>query len=110
LVRSDIIVRSCSATAARMCSVSRVACGLSTATNSTPESISAAMKAKLRESRSSFATTSLAFSFLQAARAARSCGRLSDRLPLAALRLDVLGFGPPVAAVQVIGDGRALRF
>ena len=35
----EIIMRSCSATAARMCSVSRVACGLSTATNSTPESI-----------------------------------------------------------------------
>jgi hypothetical protein len=41
LVRSEIIVRSCSATAARMCSVNRVACGLSTATNSTPESMSA---------------------------------------------------------------------
>ena len=41
-----------------------------------------AMKAMLRDSRSSLATTSLALSFLQAASAAASCGRLSLRLPL----------------------------
>ena len=50
LVRDAIISRSCSATAARMCRVSRVACGLSQATNSTPASIMAAMKATLRDS------------------------------------------------------------
>ena len=37
LVRSEIASRPCSATAARMWMVSLLACGLSTATNSTPE-------------------------------------------------------------------------
>ena len=37
LVRSEIISRSCCATAARICTVSLFACGLSTATNSTPD-------------------------------------------------------------------------
>jgi hypothetical protein len=36
LVRSEIASRTCSATAARMWMVSLLACGLSTATNSTP--------------------------------------------------------------------------
>src|SRR5262249_30578730 len=67
LVRSEIISRSCSATAAKMCTVSLLACGLSTATNSTPDSMSAAIKARFRDNRSSFAMTSLALCFLQAA-------------------------------------------
>jgi hypothetical protein len=41
----------CSATAARICNVRRVACGLSQATNSTPESIIVAMNATFRERR-----------------------------------------------------------
>jgi hypothetical protein len=61
LVRSEIISRSCCATAARICTVSLFACGLSTATNSTPDSISVAMYAKLRLSRFSLAMTNLAF-------------------------------------------------
>jgi hypothetical protein len=48
-VRSLIASRSCSATAARMWMVSLLACGLSVATNSTPESIRVAMKARLRD-------------------------------------------------------------
>jgi hypothetical protein len=58
-----------------------VACGLSQATNSTPESIIVAMKATLRESRSSLAMTSRALCFRQAARAFASSGR-SLRVPL----------------------------
>ena len=54
----EIISRSCSATAARMCIVSLVACGLSQATKSTPESISDEMNATLRANRSSLAMTS----------------------------------------------------
>ena len=48
-VRETIISRSCSATAARICRVSRVAWGLSQATNSTPASVMAAMNATLRD-------------------------------------------------------------
>jgi hypothetical protein len=81
LVRAEIISRSCSATAARMWSVRRVACGLSQATNSTPASIMVAMNATLRESRSSLAMTSRALCFRQAARAFCSSGR-SLRLPV----------------------------
>jgi hypothetical protein len=44
LVRSEIASRSRSATAARMWMVSLLACGLSTATNSTPESIRVATR------------------------------------------------------------------
>src|SRR6516162_11210439 len=68
LVRSEIASRSCSATAARMWMVSLLACGLSVATNSTPESIRAAMKARW-DRRSSFAMQSLALWRRQAARA-----------------------------------------
>jgi hypothetical protein len=46
LVRSLIAARSCSATAARMWTVSLLACGLSAAMNSTLLSISVAMKAR----------------------------------------------------------------
>jgi hypothetical protein len=42
--RSEIASRLCSATAARMWMVSLFACGLSTATNSTPESIRVATR------------------------------------------------------------------
>jgi hypothetical protein len=80
-VRALMISRSCWATAAKICTVSLFACGLSTAMNSTPESMSVAIKARLRDRRSSLAMTSLAFSFLQAASALSSSGR-SLRLPL----------------------------
>ena len=49
-VRELICSRSCSAKAASMCSISFEACGLSTATNSTPLSMRLAMKATLRAS------------------------------------------------------------
>src|SRR5262249_37565586 len=75
LVRWAIISRSCCATAARMWIVSLLACGLSTATNSTPESIRVAMNARFRDRRSSFAITSLARCFLHAVKAAASWGR-----------------------------------
>jgi hypothetical protein len=42
-----------------------LACGLSTAMNSTPESINVAMKARLRNRRSSLAMTSLALCFFR---------------------------------------------
>ena len=80
-VRAAIISRSCSATAARMCRVRRVAWGLSQATNSTPESIMVAMKATLRESRSSLAIIRRALCRRQADSAFRSSGQLL-RLPL----------------------------
>jgi hypothetical protein len=44
--------------------VSLFANGMSVATNSTPDSIKVEMKATLRESRSSFATTSFPFQLL----------------------------------------------
>jgi hypothetical protein len=59
-VRAEIISASCSATAARTCTVSRFACGRSTATNSTPLSIKFEIKATFRASRSSFAMISVA--------------------------------------------------
>jgi hypothetical protein len=80
-VEEAVRARSCSATAARMWSVRRVACGLSQATNSTPESIMVAMNATFRESRSSLAMTNRALCFRQAARAFCSSGR-SLRLPV----------------------------
>ncbi len=59
-VRSEIAFASCSATAAIMWIVSRFACGKSTASNSTPASISADTNATLRASRSSLAMISVA--------------------------------------------------
>ena len=61
--------------------VNLLACGLSTAMNSTPESMSVAMNAKLRDRRSSLAMTSLALCFLQAVSAFSNSG-LSFRFPL----------------------------
>jgi len=55
LVRCEIISRSCSATAARIWTVSRFAIGISHATNSIPLSIRVAMNATLRDSRSNLA-------------------------------------------------------
>src|SRR5262245_57682007 len=69
LVRSLIAPRSCSATAARMWTVSLLAWGLSAAMNSTLLSISVAMNARLRDKRSSLAMTSLALCLRQAASA-----------------------------------------
>ncbi len=82
-------------TAAKMWMVNLLACGLSTAINSTPESISVAMKAKFRDRRSSLAMTSFAFCFLQSARAG-----LSFRFPLSisvnsAMRVDRLAVRRP---------------
>lgn len=56
--------------------------GLSTSTNSTPESMRVATKARFRESRSSLAMTSRALCLVQASMARASSGR-SDFLPLA---------------------------
>jgi hypothetical protein len=95
LVRCEIISRSCSATAARMWIVSLVACGLSTATNSTRDSIKADRNATLRESRSSLATTSLHFSLRQSASASASLGRLSLRLPLSTSTNSLRSFQEP---------------
>jgi hypothetical protein len=61
--------------------VSLLAWGLSTATNSTPESIRVATKARFRERRSSFAMTRRALRLRQASRARTNCGR-SALLPL----------------------------
>jgi hypothetical protein len=58
-----------------------LACGLSTATNSTLESIKVAMNSRFRDKRSSFAMTSFALRFRQRASASLSCGR-SLRFPL----------------------------
>ena len=86
--------------------VSLFACGKSQATNSTPDSMSFEMNATLRASRSSLATTSLAVSFLQAASAAASCGRLLLRLPD---HLDELLRERPAPAVEIGLDRLALR-
>ena len=59
-VRSEIIFASCSAMAAMMWIVRRFACGKSTASNSTFDSIKFEMKATLRAKRSSLAIMSLA--------------------------------------------------
>jgi hypothetical protein len=105
--------------------VNLLACGLSTAMNSTPESINVAMNARLRERRSSLAMTSLALYFLQAARAlsitafaAFDLGKFRDKLPSAAVQILVDGFplrreakpGPalPVRADTKISDKFAL--
>ena len=61
--------------------VSLLAWELSTATNSTPESIRVATKARFRERRSSFAMTRRALRLRQASRARANCGR-SALLPL----------------------------
>src|ERR1700730_6464221 len=89
-----------------MWTVSLLACRLSTAMNSTPESIRVAMNAKLRDSRSSFAMTSLAFSFLQARRAFSNSGR-SLRLPLSTSVNSSTSAHRP--AIQVSHDRFALR-
>ena len=59
-VRCEIIAASCSATAAKMCSVNLVALGLSAATIATSPSSSLARNATFRLSRSSFAISSVA--------------------------------------------------
>ena len=58
-MRSEIIIASCSAMAAMMWIVRRFACGKSTASNSTFDSIKLEMNATLRAKRSSLAMTSL---------------------------------------------------
>ena len=64
-----------------MCSVSRLAEGMSQQTNSTPASISPERKCTFLASRSSLAMTSTAFERLQSPKALASSGR-SLRLPL----------------------------
>lgn len=81
-VRTLIISRSCSATAARTWTVNLLAIGISAAMKSTPASISELMKATFLARRSSFAITSVARVALAWARASISLGRFSDRLPL----------------------------
>lgn len=62
-----------------MCSVSRFACGILTATNSTPLSVRFEIKATERARLSSLTITSTARVCLHRASAAASCGRLSLR-------------------------------
>ncbi len=81
VVRAEIIVASCSATAARICTVKRFACGKSHATNSTPASMSEEMKWTLRARRSSLAMIRVARCSLQSRSASAIAGR-SLRLPL----------------------------
>ena len=81
LVRAEIASASCSATIARMPTVRRLAPGKSAATNSTPESRRARRKAAFLDSRSSFATTSVAPWMRHEASARCSSGR-SFRRPL----------------------------
>lgn|GEM_PF-3782127 len=80
-VRSEIMARSCSATAARIWIVSLDASGISTARNSTRLSMRFEMKATDRESRSSLAISSVAFCRRHRSSAFCSSGR-SARLPL----------------------------
>ena len=63
------------AKAASICTMRLLACGLSAATNLTPDSISAAMKARFRDRRSSLAITNLALDRRAWAIAAASFGR-----------------------------------
>ena len=86
--------------------MSLFACGLSAATNSTPLSISSEMNARLRDSRSSLAMTSLAFSFCRPRALRRAVG---DRR---ACRLHLGEFAGqrPATAVQIVQDGLLLRF
>ena len=107
IVRCEIISRSCSATAARMWIVSRVACGLSQATKSTPDSIKFEIKATLRASRSSLAMTKVA----PPQPAGRERG--GDLRPVVFLaELDLLKLGDDHAARpgNMAGNRLALRF
>lgn len=89
MVRSLKRRASSSATATRMCRVSREANGWSQATKSAPASIMVAMKATLRASRARLAIRSVAFPFRAACRAFASSVRSARAL--AALNLDVGG-------------------
>jgi hypothetical protein len=92
--------------AARMWIVSRVACGLSQATKSTPDSIRLEIKKTLRASRSSLAITRTARRSRQAASAAAICGR-PLRLPLSISWK--LGDDHAAGAVDVARHRGALR-
>jgi hypothetical protein len=87
--------------------VSLFANGISAATNSTPVSTSPETKFTFLASRSSFAITSFALCFLQAARAA---GELGPVASITALDLDKLAQKFPASAVKKVGNGLALRF
>jgi hypothetical protein len=91
-VRSEIAFASCSATAAIMWIVSRFACAKSTASNSTPASISADTKATLWASRSSLAMISVAPWTRHSFKAAASLGR-SARLPVSIWDSQACTFG-----------------
>ena len=91
LVRSLIAPRSCSATAARIWTVSLLAWGLSAAMNSTLLSISVAMNARLRDKRSSLAMTSLALCLRQAASPFWSSGRSDAVAAARSIRLQCSG-------------------
>src|SRR4051794_22884836 len=86
-----------------MCRVSLLAEGMSTAVNSTPDSIRLAMKATLRARRSSLAITSMARCRRHRARAAASWGR-SLRFAL-----DFRELSDQLAGAAAPGDGRPLR-
>ena len=80
VVRSEIITDSCWATAARMCAVNSVRCGLSTATHFIPDSMKVAIAATLRYRRSILAISRVAFCALHKASASFSCGRRAAAL------------------------------
>jgi hypothetical protein len=106
-VRSEIISRSCSATAARIWIVSLFMCGLSTATNSTPLSIQ-------RCNEGQVAGQTIELGDHQPGLLALAGGDGGGELwpvivALARLNLGELGNQRPAAAIQVAHDRLALR-
>ena len=112
LVRCEIMSRSCSATAARMCRVRRVAWGLSTAMKSALASIIWEMKATFRASRSSLAMMSVALCFRAKASAACSWGRRSRAfapLPVSISVNSASGGHPPLLKYRMTASRWASR-
>ena len=75
-VRSEIILASCSATAARMWTVNLFAVGKSQAVNSTPDSIRLLVNATFRAKRSNLAITSVALWMRHSVKTSMRAGRL----------------------------------
>src|SRR5215471_16237132 len=104
LVRSLIAPRSCSATAARMWTVSLLACGLSAAMNSTLLSMSGNER-QIAGQAVELGDDELAL-VLPAGR--QGLFKLGAGVALAALDLGMLGDQLPGAAVEVVHDGLTL--
>ena len=103
-MRSLIAPRSCSATAARMWTVSLLACGLSAAMNSTLLSMSGNER-QIAGQAVELGDDELAL-VLPAGR--QGLFKLGAGVALAALDLGMLGDELPGAAVEIVLDGRAL--